>query len=380
MAPNIRVAACHVSPIFLDCMATAQKCMELIREAARNGANLVVFPESYIPAFPLWSSCITPAENHAYFVRMVEESLYADGEVLAAIRIVAKQYSIAISIGFSEKVRYSSATLFNSNIIIGIDGSILAHHRKLVPTFFEKLTWAPGDGNGLKVVDIPSTAGTEGQEARTVKVGVLICGENTNPLARYSLMAQGEQIHITTWPAKWPTRMVHEPVENNPTEPEHGNNASATTHGKYDNVSANRTRAAAHSFEAKCFSIVCSGFMSGAIVDDLVLNAPDYMKNVVSETIRHSTQAESLFIDPSGSVLPGFTIGRDGQRKEVTSLQYEEGILYADLDMGATIEGKQFHDVVGGYQRLDVFELKVDTTRRNPVTFREMSEMQSQKS
>ena len=97
--------------------------------------------------------------------------------------------------GITEKVPYSSATLFISNILIGTKGEILNYHRKLMLTFFEKLTWSPGVGHGLVVSLTPFG-----------KIGTLICGENTNPLARYSLMAQGEQIHISSWPPVWPTR------------------------------------------------------------------------------------------------------------------------------------------------------------------------------
>jgi len=104
-----------------------------------------------------------------------------------------------------------------------------------VPTFYEKLVWANGDGAGLRVVE------TE----RCGRVGALLCGENTNPLARWSLMAQGEQLHLTTWPPLWPTRRVEGKVGGR----------------QYDNLAANRTRTAAHCFEAKCFGVLCSGFM-----------------------------------------------------------------------------------------------------------------------
>ena len=108
--------------------------------------------------------------------------------------------------------------------------------------FYEKLVWANGDGAGLKVVD------TE----RCGKVGALLCGENTNPLARWSLMAQGEQLHLTTWPPLWPSKRAV------PKKDETG----AEVKGKqYDNLAANRTRTAAHCFEAKCFGVLCSGFM-----------------------------------------------------------------------------------------------------------------------
>ena len=130
----------------------------------------------------------------------------------------AREHSIIVSIGISgANAGFSWLLVENSNLLIGNDGTILNHHRKLVPTFYEKLVWANGDGAGLRVSDTPIG-----------KIGMLICGENTNPLARYSLIAQGEQIHISSYPPAWPTRPSNEP-------------------GRYDLASAIRIRAGAHS-------------------------------------------------------------------------------------------------------------------------------------
>ncbi|KAF5706142.1 aliphatic nitrilase [Fusarium globosum] len=345
----IRVAACHVSPIFLSAKATTSKAIGLIKQAAKNKANLVVFPETYISAFPIWSSIRAPTENHDLFRQMAHESIFADGDEIHAIRSIAKQENIMVSVGFSEKARFSSATLYNSNLLIGDSGEVLIHHRKLMPTFFEKLTWAPGDGHGLRVADTPYG-----------KIGNLICGENTNPLARYSLMAQGENIHISTWPPIWPTRVappgkVLESSEGTSDKP------------NYDNVTANRTRAAAHCFEAKCFGVLCSGVM-GEDAINAVSGGSAYLTEVLQQSQRGATQ----FLDPTGAPLKGFTIdSQTGEAVATDFLQHDEGILYADLDIEDCIEGKQYHDVVGGYQRLDVFDLTVNRTRREPVTFTE---------
>ncbi|OJD36546.1 aliphatic nitrilase [Diplodia corticola] len=345
MNQTIRVAACHASPVVLSAADTTDKCIRLIHEAANNGANLVVFPETYIPAFPVWSSMLPPTENHGFFARMAQESIYVDGDEVQAIRNAAREKAISVSIGISEKVRYSSATLFNTNLIIAEDGRLLVHHRKLMPTFFEKLTWSPGDGHGLRVVDV----------ARGCKLGALICGENTNPLARYTLMAQGEQLHVSSWPPMWPTR--------DPTS------SASTGERNYDNVTANRTRAAAHCFEAKCFGVLCAGFLDDAAVEAIVSLSSD--QDLVRNIIRHSPRGASMFLDPTGALITGFT-SQDGEKeKEKDYLQAEEGILYADLDLAKCVEGKQYHDVVGGYQRLDVFDLKVDRTRREPVTLQD---------
>ncbi|THW04045.1 carbon-nitrogen hydrolase, partial [Aureobasidium pullulans] len=239
----LRAAACHASPIFLSASKTTQKATNLIQKVTSNKANLVIFPETYISAFPIWSAIRAPTENHDLFKRMVDQSIYIDGPEIDALRTTAQRCNAMISIGISEKARYSSATLWNSNVLIGSNGDILNHHRKLQPTFFEKLTWSPGDGYGLKVVD-----------TEFGKIGGLICGENTNPLARFALMAQGEQIHISTWPAVWPTRALQ------------ADNITVKARN-YDNVAANRTRAAAHCFEAKCFGIINAAFLDEQAID-----------------------------------------------------------------------------------------------------------------
>jgi aliphatic nitrilase len=213
----------------------------------------------------------------------------------------------------------SVGCLWNSNLLIGADGALLNHHRKLMPTFYEKLVWASGDGNGLRVND--TSVG---------KIGMLICGENTNPLARYSLIAQGEQVHVSSYPPVWPTRPSNQP-------------------GRYDLAAAIRIRAGAHSFEGKVFNIVSSAFFDKSALDSL-----QGLGKAALETLEQSPRAVSMFIGPSG---------------EVTSdvLCDSEGLLYQDIDVAQCVEPKQFHDVVGYYNRLDVFELKVRRKRLSPI-------------
>jgi len=319
--PTVRVAAVHAAPVFLDKCATAEKAVALIGEAARHGAQLIVFPESYIPAFPVWAALWAPIYNHDLFEAMVENSVAIPGPEVAQIAAAAKRHGVCVSIGVSEKSPVSAGCIWNSNLLIGEEGQLLNHHRKLVPTFYEKLVWASGDGGGLNV-----------SQTAFGRIGALICGENTNPLARFALMAQGEEIHISCWPALWPTR---KPVGG----------------GNYDNVAANRIRAAAHSFEAKAFGIVCAGFMDGTMRDFLIRRDP-----TVAEIIDKTPRAASLFVDPTGTQLGDM-------------LQNEEGIAYASFDLNQCIEPKQFHDVVGYYNRFDVFSLGVTRKRTAPVTW-----------
>jgi aliphatic nitrilase len=319
--PKVKVAAVHAAPVFLDRRATAEKAVSLIAEAARQGAELVVFPESYVPAFPVWAALWAPLYNHDLFARMVANSIEVPGPEVRMIASEARRRGVFVSLGISEKSPVSAGCIWNSNLLIDDQGRLLNHHRKLVPTFFEKLVWAPGDGAGLQVAD-----------TRLGRIGALICGENTNPLARYALMAQGEQIHISTWPPIWPTKV-----------PKSG--------GNYDNVGANRTRAAAHSFEAKAFSVVCAGFMDRTMRDFLVERDAG-----VAEILDETPRAVSMMIDPTGAQVGD-------------ALQADEGILIGELDLAACVEPKQFHDVVGYYNRFDVFDLKVSRQRTRVAHF-----------
>jgi aliphatic nitrilase len=211
--------------------------------------------------------------------------------------------------------------LYNSNLLIGADGRVLNHHRKIVPTFYEKLTWAAGDGAGLRVC-----------ETECGRIGMLICGENTNPLARYTMMAQGEEVHISSYPPLWPT---HDPSDG----------------ANYNLAHAIRLRAAAHSFEAKAFNIVSSGFMDQPMRELLGGLHPD-----AARILDGSPRSVSLVTNPSGECISDV-------------LCDDEGIVYADIDVAQCIVPKQFHDLSGGYNRFDIFQLHVNRQAHRPVTF-----------
>ncbi len=320
---HVKVAAAHVAPEFLDLDATVEKTASIIREASARGAELVAFPETFVPAFPVWSALRAPIYNHDLFRRLLANSLRVDGAEMSRLRDVAKEQEIVVSLGFNESSPHSVGTLYNSNVLIDRDGTILNHHRKIVPTFYEKLTWSPGDGAGLRVC-----------ETACGRVGMLICGENTNPLARYTLMAQAEQIHISTYPPVWPT---HGPGESR----------------NYDLAAAIRVRAGAHSFEAKAFNVVSSGYMNEAMLQYLSTLSSD-----AREILDASPRSVSLVLSPSGTAV-------------TDELCDEEGIVYADLDLADCVEPKQFHDVSGGYNRFDIFQLTVNRQSQRPVRFSE---------
>ncbi len=319
--PTIKVASVHAAPVYMNAKATLEKALAFIAEAKNNNAELVVFPESFIPGFPVWAALWGPIHNHHWFTMMAENSLLIDGPEIAELCSAAARHNILVCVGFSERSPVSVGCLWNSSVLIDQTGKIINHHRKLVPTFYEKMVWAPGDGAGLNVCD-----------TRIGLIGGLICGENTNPLARYSLMAQGEQIHISQWPSIWPTK-------------------KPTAGGNFDNLAANRIRAGAHSFEAKCF-----GIMSASLMDNSMIKMLTDFDSSVGDILENTPQAATMFVDPTGTQIGDM-------------LQHEEGIAYATFDLKRIIEEKQLHDVVGYYNRFDVFSLNINRRRLVPATF-----------
>jgi aliphatic nitrilase len=320
--PAYKVAAAHVAPVFLDTDRSVDKACSVIEEAAGNGARLIAFPEVFVPGFPVWAGVEAPIRTHELFKRLAASAIEIDGPDMARIRQTARRKGIFVSIGFTEGTKTSVGCLWNSNALIGADGRLLNHHRKLVPTFYEKLIWANGDGRGLRV------CGTE-----LGRIGMLICGENTNPLARFALMAEGEQVHISSYPPVWPTR------------PPEGS-------GNYDLAQAIRIRAGAHAFEAKAFNVVASSCLNQTLRDAIE-------RALGREPLRILEQSPggiSVVIGPTGTPL-GDALCRD------------EGILYAEIDLAQSVEPKQFHDVVGYYNRFDIFNLSVNRSAHGPATF-----------
>ena len=219
---------------------------------------------SLYPGFPVWAALQAPTRGHDPFRALAAQALAIDGPEIAQLCDAARRHGVFVSLGFTEGTEASVGCIWNSNLLIGDDGSVLNHHRKLVPTFYEKLVWANGDARGLRV-----------SPTRLGRLGMLICGENTNPLSRYALMAQGEQVHISSYPPIWPTRPPSED-------------------GAYDLKRAIEIRAGAHAFEAKVFNIVASGFVDAAMREAL-----GTANRASLDIIDGSPRGISLVIEPS---------------------------------------------------------------------------------
>lgn len=313
--PAFKAAAVQAAPVFLDADATVAKAADLIREAAGNGAKLIVFPEVFVPGYPYWNWTMTPVQGSAWFEKLYTASIKVPGPEIAVVQEAARETKSIVVIGVNEQDPVSMGTLYNSVVFIDDDGSILGVHRKLVPTWAEKLTWAGGDGSSLRVY-----------ETAIGRLGGLACGENTNTLARFALLAAGENVHTANYIAL-------------PTAPE-----------DYDMVEAIKVRSAAHAFEGKVFNIVSCAAISPEIID--VVAHDDAARKMLSR--KHS--AFSGIFGPDGRLISEPLID-------------DEGITYADIDLRKCIQPKQMHDITGHYNRFDIFQLTVDRTPRTRVNF-----------
>jgi aliphatic nitrilase len=312
---RFKAAAVQAAPVFLDTDATVDKVCTLIAEAAGNGARLIAFPEVFVAGYPYWSWLLNPLDGSPWFERLCRSAVEIPGPEVAKIAQAAARHKVNVVVGVNERSRHGIATIYNTLVTISDEGRILGRHRKLVPTWAEKLTWAPGDGSGLCVH--PTSIGP---------LGALACGENTNTLARFSLLAQGELVHVASYIAL-------------PVAPP-----------DYDMAEAIRLRAAAHSFEGKVFTVVPCSTISEEIVDALGSSHPKAREMLMR---RHS--AFSGILGPDGRLIGEPLIDRDG-------------IAYADIDLGRCIQPRQMHDITGHYNRFDIFELRVN--RRPQVSTR----------
>jgi len=317
--PKFRAVAVQAAPVFLDRDATIKKMDDLVMKAKEKGADIVVFGEAFVSAFPLWNMVYAPVDQHEFFRKLFENSVEIPGPHLKMIGEVARRHNVFLSVGINEKGPISMGAMWNTNLLFDREGRLLSKHQKLVPTWAEKLTWARGDGAALRID--PTEIG---------RIGVLNCGENTNPLARFTLLAQGEQVHIATYPPAWPFKRMG-------------------LAGNYNLTEAIRIRSAAHSFEGKVFNIVSSCILDGDAIDQVSKGNPD-----IKEFLERAPPPISLILGPTGEMIAEPVIGK-------------EGMVIADIDIAQCIEQKQAHDIVGYYNRFDIFRLEVDFTPNLPI-------------
>jgi nitrilase len=305
---RIRVAAVQAAPVFLDREATVTKAAGLISLAASNGAQLVVFPESFIPCYPVWLWSGRADVEVDAFCRLYANAVEVPGPDTARLSAAARDADVAVAIGVTEREStYSRGTLYNTLLIFDASGELALHHRKLMPTYKERTVWGQGDGSTLTTVELSGA-----------RVGGLLCWENLMPLARHALYARGEQVHLAPTAdtgAAWQASLRH------------------------------------IAYEGRVFVVSCC--------------------QVLHRTAFPDDPALAGFAADAGWLMTGGTaiVTPAGACEYLAGPVYgEETILYADLDLGKVVEAKHSFDVAGHYARPDFFELRVNRQPQTPIT------------
>ena len=188
-----KIAVVQTPPVLLDRARTLEKAVSLVAEVAAEGAELVVFPETFIPGYPIWMWRLRPGTDmsltNELYGRLFDNAVNLEGDDLVALRNAAREHSVTVVCGLNEREGgLSRGTLYNTVVVIGNDGRILNRHRKLMPTNPERMVHGFGDATGLNVIETPAG-----------RIGTLLCWENFMPLARYALYAQGVSAPAIAW-------------------------------------------------------------------------------------------------------------------------------------------------------------------------------------
>ena len=315
---RVRVAAVQAAPVFMDRDATIDKACGFIAEAGSHGADIVGFPENFVPGHPVWFyyHAATSKESQRWAVDLFRNALEIPSAATERLCRAAARANVNVVMGCTERRTGSTGTLFNTQLFISRDGHIMSRHRKLVPTVGERVVHAPGDADsqGPVAFDLGQTTG-------------LICGENSNPLAIAALGAQYPYIHVASWPNHF---------------------IPAWCGMQETSLLASRNVA----YMNKCYVISACGTNSAAMVEELPLSEQDR-----EFLLDPSTSGGSAIIDPFGAVIAG---PLDGD---------QEGILYADTDPDMVYRGRLVHDFAGHYNRPDIFQLNVRTHSEPVVRF-----------
>jgi len=308
-----KVAAVQHPPVLLDREASLARMVELLAEAAAAGARLVTFPEAFVPGYPEWVWRLAPGNDYELtgeiHRRLLENSVDLEAGDLKPLQAAARKHRTTVLAPINERDPFSRGTLYNAFVLIGPDGKVLNHHRKLVPTNPERMVWGMGDASGLRVAETPAG-----------RVGGLICWENYMPLARFSLYAQGVEIYLApTWDAGsgWVSTMRH------------------------------------IALEGRCWVLGNGTAMRG---HDVPEDFPGRAR-VFPDLDDWFNPGDSVIVDPRGKVVAG-------------PLHEEHGILYADCDPQAADAARRTLDVAGHYGRPDVFTLEVRREARVPVALK----------
>lgn len=306
--PTIKAAAVQAEPVVLDREATVEKACQLILETAANGAQLIIFPELFIPTYinsAVWGRGLASfgtANTKRAWSRLWQNSVDIPSHTTDLLCKTARDANAVVAIGLHER-ESKSRSLYNTLLFLNSDGTLLGKHRKLMPTNHERMVHGRGDGSTLRIYDTP-----------VGRVGGLICWENWMPLSRFALYSQGEQIHIAPTADDDERTLI--------------NTRNTAIEGGVFVISV-------------CMVLRKESFPKDFEFQQELEDAGDYLQT-----------GGSAIIGPEGSILAG-------------PLWKEEGILYAELDLNQVVEQSQLLDVAGHYARPDVLSLHLKATPQN---------------
>ncbi len=300
---TIRAAAVQIAPDLTGRAGTIERVLNAIGEAADKSAQFIVFPETFVPYYPYFSFVLPPVLQGPPHLELYKEAVVVPSAETDAVADIAKKRSVVIVLGVNER---DHGSLYNTQLIFDADGSLVLKRRKITPTYHERMVWGQGDGAGLKVV-----------ETKVGRVGALACWEHYNPLARFALMAQHEEIHAAHFPGSLVGPIFGEQIE----------------------VTMRH-----HALEAGCFVVNATGWLTESQIASI---HPDPK---LQSAMRHGCM--TCIISPEGRHLADpITAG--------------EGILIADLDMRLITKRKRMMDSVGHYARPELLHLIHDMRPAN---------------
>jgi aliphatic nitrilase len=304
----VKVAAVQAASVFLDREGSTEKACRLIREAGKNGARVIGFPEGFIPAHPVWyhHHSATGAVSNRLATELFKNSVEIPGAETEALCAAARDAQAYVVVGVCEKIPNTFGTMFNTQIFIGPDGTLIGKHQKLMPTVGERLVHMGGFGDTFGAF-----------QTDFGPMSALICGENSNPLAVFALTAEGTRIHVMSWPNHFPTS--GDPMRNR--------------------VSVDSQAFAQMS---KAFVISACGTVDERMIEMLEAG-PEAQKFLRSP----DCTGGSVIVAPNSRIIAG-------------PMGIEEGILYADCDLEIGVRMKLRHDFAGHYNRPDIFQVHVN--------------------
>lgn len=308
-----KIAVIQEPPVYLNLSKSMDRAIGLIADAARQGCQLIVFPEAWLAGYPTFVWRLAPgsgmAKTDELYARLLANSVDRSKEGLRPLQEAAKEHGVVVVLGYQElDGAGSGSTIFNSCAIIDADGRLANNHRKLMPTNAERMVWGFGDGSGLNVVD-----------TAVGRVGTLICWENYMPLARYALYAQNIEIYVApTWDsgAMWQATMQH------------------------------------IAREGGCWVIGCATSLQASDIPDDVPHRDELFPNK-DEWVN---PGDAVVYKPFGGLVAG-------------PMHQEKGLLIAELDVAAVQASRRKFDASGHYARPDVFQLHVNRSAMRPVDF-----------